>query len=141
MLSEPPVPTLETDMAKAPQNSLEGMTGRELEELIQKAQTLKQERKAATIQTLREKWQAEAEDEGLELREVFPPPAPPKAPREPREPGTRTPARIKYRHPDDPSLTYTGRGRLPNWMAEDMEKTSKTKDDYLLPEEDWYVPN
>lgn len=25
---------------------------------------------------------------------------------------------IKYRHPDDISLTWTGRGRQPKWMAE-----------------------
>ena len=25
---------------------------------------------------------------------------------------------VKYRHPDDVSLTWTGRGRQPKWMAE-----------------------
>lgn len=26
--------------------------------------------------------------------------------------------RIQYRHPEDPSKTWTGRGRKPNWLKE-----------------------
>ena len=29
----------------------------------------------------------------------------------------RGPATVKYRHPDDASLTWTGRGRKPRWMV------------------------
>lgn len=31
--------------------------------------------------------------------------------------GTRKPAKIKYRSPDDSSLTWTGRGKKPVWVA------------------------
>ncbi len=27
------------------------------------------------------------------------------------------PAAVKYRHPQDPSLTWTGRGRRPTWLV------------------------
>ncbi len=29
----------------------------------------------------------------------------------------RGPAAVKYRHNDDPTLTWTGRGRRPRWMV------------------------
>ncbi len=29
---------------------------------------------------------------------------------------------IKYRHPSDPSLTWTGRGQMPRWMRELVEQ-------------------
>ena len=32
-------------------------------------------------------------------------------------PRKRGAAAIKYRHKDDPSLTWTGRGRRPRWMV------------------------
>lgn len=32
--------------------------------------------------------------------------------------GSRKPARIKYRHPQQPDLTWTGRGRKPGWVTE-----------------------
>ena len=31
--------------------------------------------------------------------------------------GKRGPAVVKYRHDKDPSLTWTGRGRKPNWLV------------------------
>lgn len=35
----------------------------------------------------------------------------------------KTPAAPKYRHPDDPEKTWTGRGKRPNWLSgvEDLE--------------------
>lgn len=32
--------------------------------------------------------------------------------------GKRAPAKIKYRHPEQKNLTWTGRGRQPKWVAE-----------------------
>ena len=31
----------------------------------------------------------------------------------------------KYRHPKDPTLTWTGRGRQPKWLAADLAKGRK----------------
>jgi len=38
--------------------------------------------------------------------------------------GKRGSSIVKYRHPQDPSLTWTGRGRKPNWLAKvtDIER-------------------
>jgi DNA-binding protein H-NS len=35
---------------------------------------------------------------------------------------------VKYRHPDDPSLTWTGRGKRPQWVT-DALASGKTLDD------------
>lgn len=35
-------------------------------------------------------------------------------------PRKRAPAKVKYRHPEQASLTWTGRGRQPKWVAEWM---------------------
>lgn len=37
----------------------------------------------------------------------------------------------KYRHPDDKTLTWTGRGRTPLWMVE-FEKQGKARDEFLI---------
>ena len=38
---------------------------------------------------------------------------------------SRAPAAPKYRHPENPALTWSGRGRKPQWFAEAL-KTGKT---------------
>ena len=38
--------------------------------------------------------------------------------RGPRKGSTRGPVAVKYRHPDNSALTWTGRGRKPGWVAE-----------------------
>ncbi len=32
----------------------------------------------------------------------------------------RTPAAAKYRHPENPSLTWSGRGRKPQWFVDSL---------------------
>ena len=38
---------------------------------------------------------------------------------------TRKPVAVKYRHPQDASLTWTGRGRKPRWVTEWLAKGKK----------------
>ena len=37
----------------------------------------------------------------------------------------------KYQHPEDPSVTWTGRGRQPSWIKEGLA-VGKTLDDFLI---------
>lgn len=37
------------------------------------------------------------------------------------QPAKRVRAEAKYRHPENPKLTWTGRGRKPSWIAEALE--------------------
>ncbi len=41
---------------------------------------------------------------------------------------TRAPAAAKYRHPENPSLTWSGRGRKPQWFVEALEAGSMAED-------------
>lgn len=45
--------------------------------------------------------------------------------------GVRGPAPIKYQHPSDSTLTWTGRGRMPLWLEKE-EEAGKSRDDFLI---------
>lgn len=46
----------------------------------------------------------------------------------PRKPGSVAP---KYAHPEDPTMTWTGRGRKPRWVQESLD-AGKSLDDLLI---------
>ena len=37
----------------------------------------------------------------------------------------------KYRNPEDPSITWSGRGRHPRWLNEGLLATGRVIDDFL----------
>lgn len=45
--------------------------------------------------------------------------------------GTRKPVDAKYRHPDDASLSWTGRGRKPLWVVTWLD-SGRNLDDLLI---------
>jgi DNA-binding protein H-NS len=45
--------------------------------------------------------------------------------------GSRGEVKPKYRDKRDPTLTWTGRGRMPRWLQERL-KAGEDKDDYLI---------
>ena len=44
---------------------------------------------------------------------------------------SRAPAAAKYRHPENPKLTWSGRGRKPQWLVEALE-AGKTASDLAI---------
>lgn len=44
---------------------------------------------------------------------------------------TRAPVPAKYRHPENPTLTWSGRGRKPQWFVEALE-AGKTASDLAI---------
>jgi DNA-binding protein H-NS len=55
------------------------------------------------------------------------------SPRRPSRPRRRYPeVRPKYQNPDNPSQTWTGRGRTPRWVTQMLE-TGKRIEDLLIP--------
>jgi DNA-binding protein H-NS len=44
---------------------------------------------------------------------------------------SRAPAAAKYRHPENPALTWTGRGRKPQWFV-DALAAGKTANDLVI---------
>lgn len=41
---------------------------------------------------------------------------------------TRAPVQAKYRHPENPALTWSGRGRKPQWFAEALAAGKSPED-------------
>ena len=90
----------------------------QLLELEQEIDALLAQRRAEALEDLRQKVQEMAAESGFELSEIV-------------GGGRGRPAKKtskvapKYRHPKDASLTWTGRGRQPKWLAAELEKGRK----------------
>ena len=46
--------------------------------------------------------------------------------------GKKAPVTPKYRNPDDPTDTWSGRGRKPNWLVERLKKRGANLDDFAI---------
>ena len=67
-------------------------------------------RKTVEEEELRQKITALASNSGYSLEELF----------EGKSLKVKNKAPIKYRHPDESALVWTGRGRKPKWVAEQL---------------------
>lgn len=61
---------------------------------------------------IREKIQAIAALQGLSVDDLLNPP---------KAKAKREPAAVKYRNPDNPEQTWTGKGRTPTWLQEKLD--------------------
>lgn len=99
---------------------LESMSREELEKLradVEKAlRTLETRRRADA----RRAAEAKAREMGFTLEELVAAP-----------PGSKAKSAPKYRHPENPDITWTGRGRQPSWIKEGLA-AGKTLDDFLI---------
>jgi DNA-binding protein H-NS len=73
-------------------------------------------RKAEDAKVTKDELRAMAAKSGFNLDELFGRKRGPK-------PGHK--ASVKYRNPKDPSQTWTGRGRKPNWLTDAVKKGGK----------------
>jgi len=100
--------------------NLEKMTFKQLQELelqVKRAKASVQDRSRAE---LREKLEVMASDHGFRIGDLF----------GARGGKGRTVA-AKYVNPDDPSETWTGRGRKPRWLAAKL-KNGEKMDKFLI---------
>ena len=93
------------------------MSGKQLQKLIADAQALQAERKAGRIQELKQKWTAEAEEEGFNLLEILGNRK--DNGRKSKADGNRSPAKMKYRLPD--GSEWSGKGRIPRTLREALK--------------------
>lgn len=102
-------------------SNLEKMSHKQLLELRAEVETLmlvkQTEEKAALKQQLADL----AKAQGFELEEVL---------GKGRKGKGSVP--IKYRDPENPANTWTGRGRMPRWMAAATKKRGVKKEDFLI---------
>ncbi len=102
---------------------LEGMTVKELRALKEKIGNAIVEREEDERAQLRAKMEALAAESGLTIDDVL---------GSRRGKGSRGQVAVKYRNPDKPSETWTGRGRKPNWLAEKLSRRGVKIEDFAV---------
>ena len=119
---------------------LSTLSPRELQKLIDDAsRERKRKEKRAPLATVRKKLTKMAVAEGYTLMELFGLPAAGRSPTKvagpsaPKRGSTRrstagTKVAAKYRNPDNPAETWSGRGKHPKWMATAMASGRKPED-------------
>ena len=112
---------------------INGLSAKELETLITQARKRKTVlKKRKPVGTVRSRLTALAKAEGYTIDELFGTAAqgriakPARAPRKAAGTGAKVPP--KYRNPGNPEQTWTGRGKHPRWMAEEIARGRKPED-------------
>ena len=96
---------------------IEKMSMKELLELKLRVETLIQQRKQQERAALMEKMRLMAAEAGFSIEELFGGKL--------KKGGAVAP---KYVHPEDPTLTWSGRGRKPNWLVEAIDDGYELQD-------------
>lgn len=104
------------------QFDLETVSGSELDDLIERAQQRKIEIREHAIQNLLNQAQWVVDESarlGVSVSKLL---------------GYGSSAPIKYRHPDDPKLTWSGRGPKPKWLKALLEQPDSNLDSFEVSE-------
>ena len=101
-------------------SNLEKMSFAELTKMQSQIERLKIDKQNAERNAIRQKMLDMAKQHGFTIEELF----------GKRGRGKGTVA-VKYRDPKNPANTWTGRGRMPRWMAAAVKGGSK-RDDFLI---------
>ena len=100
---------------------IEKMSYAELKEMETRIARLMIQKRDAERAELKEKLAALARESGFDLRELM------NGGR-----GRKGEVAAKYRDPQNPENTWTGRGRMPRWMAAATKGGKVKKDDFLI---------
>jgi DNA-binding protein H-NS len=109
---------------------LKAMTRKELEKLKTSVEreltrTIERDRKAAIAAV-----QKAAREHGFDLHEVVGAKKPAKITKPKKKPKTVVTS-PKYQHPENPDVTWTGKGRQPKWIKE-AEAAGRSRDEFLI---------
>src|SRR5262245_39628292 len=102
-------------------SNIEKMTYAELAEMGREIERLKAERKNSDREELRKKVTAMVKEAGFDINELFG-----------RGRRSKGGVAVKYRDPKNPANTWTGRGRMPRWLAQAIKGSKADKDDFLI---------
>ena len=113
--------------------ALEGLTVADLDKVIAAAERQRETRRESGKKELVEEFRAKAEAMGLSLAELVGGSAQtgrpaPKA-RKPQKGASAASPPVKYRNPDT-GATWSGRGRIPKWMALAQER-GRSREEFL----------
>lgn len=109
---------------------LKSMTRKELEKLKtnverELARAIERDKKAAIAAA-----QKAAREHGFALDEITDANKPAKAVK-PKKKAKVASATPKYRHPENPAVTWSGKGRQPKWIKE-AEEAGRSRDEFLI---------
>jgi DNA-binding protein H-NS len=93
-------------------SQLEKMSIKDLKDLRSRIDKLVQAKHDQERNGLRERFKEMAEEAGFHLSDILTPL---------RGRGRGSSGSAKYVHPDNPSLTWSGRGRMPKWLSEKVK--------------------
>jgi DNA-binding protein H-NS len=101
--------------------SLENMSATELAAMQARIERIKIDKQNAERTAVREKIVKMAKDAGFDIGDLF----------DGRK-GKRSKVAVKYRDPNNPANTWTGRGRMPRWLAAATKGGKAKKEDFLV---------
>ena len=102
-------------------NGLEKLSYAELSEMEVQIERLKAEKQNQERNALRQRLVDTAREHGFEIHDLFG--------KGRKGKGSVAP---KYRDPKNPENTWTGRGRMPRWMAAATKGGKSKKEDFLI---------
>ena len=115
-------------MAKQPKHNidLEALDYGQLCQVRDQVLELIDQKRSEAKQKLQQEFTMKAQELGFELSEVV------GGKRATKSGGKKSgAAQVKYRHPSDPALTWSGRGRMAGWLAELVAK-GNNKEKYAI---------
>src|SRR5512145_3451088 len=101
-------------------SSIDNMSYAELAQMEARIARLKIEKQNAERAELRERILAMVKEHGFEMSDLFG-----------KGRKGKGSVAVKYRDPQNPENTWTGRGRMPRWMAAAMKGGKAKKEDFL----------
>ena len=106
--------------------NLENLSPAELQALIQSAEAQMDAARKTHIQSVRAQIDALLSRSGLAIEEVYPR-------RGGKASKTAKPAVVpKYRNPENPTQTWSGRGKRPQWFNDALKKRGVTTDSLMI---------
>lgn len=106
--------------------NLETLSPAELQALIKNAEAQMESARKSQIQDVRNKIEELLKNAGLTLAEVYPTRGGKPAK------GAKPAVAPKYRNPENPTQTWSGRGKRPLWFVEATKKRGVTADSLLI---------
>ena len=104
---------------------VDSLSLKELTVLLNEVEAAIPEKKKTEIGDLREKLEAIAAEAGYTLAEVV-------GGRGGKRGSAAGAVAVKYRNPDNPAETWSGRGRTARWLAEKLKKRGVKLEDFLV---------
>ena len=94
-------------------SQLEKLSIEDLRDLVSRAQSQITAKQQQAKVELRERWAKEAQEAGFSITDLLP-----SGRKNAKGAKPRTNGSVAFQHPDNPALTWGGRGRKPKWLAE-----------------------